>query len=68
MKKIVLYFVLSIIDLIVSSVVMIKIVASFGVMLSAIGLMPIVWIFVLLTYDAALAIRDGRKSFKKLRR
>jgi len=68
MKKTVLYFVLSIIDLIVSSVVMIKIVVSFGVMLSAIGLMPILWIFELLAYDAILAIRDGRKSFKKLRR
>lgn len=68
MKKTVLYFALSIIDLIVSSVVMIKIVVSFGVMLSAIGLIPTVWIFVLLAYDAALAIRDGRKSFKKLRR
>jgi hypothetical protein len=62
MKKTVLYFVLSIIDLIVSSVV------SFGVILSAIGLIPILWIFALLTYDAILAIRDGRKSFKKLRR
>jgi len=68
MKKTVLYFVLSIIDLIVSSVVMIKIVVSFGVILSAIGLIPILWIFALLTYDAILAIRDGRKSFKKLRR
>jgi len=47
---------------------MIKIVVSFGVMLSAIGLMPILWIFELLAYDAILAIRDGRKSFKKLRR
>lgn len=59
MKKTVLYFVLSIIDLIVSSVAMIKIVVSFGVILSAIGLIPILWIF---------AIRDGWKSFKKLRR
>lgn len=68
MKKTVLYFVLSIIDLIVSSVVMIKIVVSFGVILSAIGLIPILWIFELLTYDAIHAIRDGWKSFKKLRR
>ena len=68
MKKTVLDFVWSIIDLIVSSVVMIKIVVSFGVILSAIGLIPILWIFGLLTYDAILAIRDGRKSFKKLRR
>ena len=59
MKKTVLYFVLSIIDLIVSSTVMIKIVVSFGAILSAIGLIPILWIF---------AIRDGWKSLKKLRR
>ena len=68
MKKTVLDFVWSIIDLIVSSVVMIKIVVSFGVILSAIGLIPILWIFALLACDAILAIRDGRKSFKKLRR
>ena len=58
----------SIIDFVVSSIVMIKIVALFGVMLSAIGLIPTVWIFALLICDAILAIRDGRKSFKKLRR
>ena len=71
MNKTVLYFVLSIIDiidLIVSSAVMIKIVVSFSVMLSAIGLIPILWIFALLTYDAIRAIRYVRKSFKKLRR
>lgn len=68
MKKTVLYFVLSIIDLIVSSVVMIKIVVSFGVILSAMGLIPILWIFALLVCDAIFAIRDGWKSFKKLRR
>ena len=68
MKKTVLYFILSIIDFLVSSVVMIKIVVSFGVILSAIGLVPILWIFGLLTYDTILAIRDGRKSFKKLRK
>lgn len=68
MKKTVLYFVLNIIKLIVSSVVMIKIVVSFGTILSAIGLVPILWIFELLAYDAIIAIRDGRKSFEKLKR
>ena len=65
MKKRVLYFVLNIIDLIVSSVVMIKIVVSFDVILSAIGLIPILWIFALLAWDAILAIRDGWKKLKR---
>ena len=65
MKKTVLYFVLNIIDLIVSSVVMIKIVVSFDVILSAIGLIPILWIFELLAWDAILAIRDGWKKLKR---
>ena len=67
MKKTVM-FILSIIDLVVSSLVAIKVVVSFSAISATIGLIPTVWIFVLLVYDAILAIRDSWKSFKKLRR
>ena len=68
MKKIMIYFVLGIIDFVVSSLVAIKIAISFSAISAIIGLIPTVWIFVLLVYDAILAIKDSWKSFKKLRR
>ena len=68
MKKIMIYFVLGIIDFVVSSLVTFKVVVSFSAISATIGLMPTVWIFVLLVYDAMLAIKDSYKSFKRLRR
>ena len=67
MKKIIM-FVLGLIDLVVSSLVAIIVVVSFSAISAIIGLIPTVWIFVLLVYDAMLAIKDSWKSFKKLRR
>ena len=68
MKKIMIYFVLGIIEFVVSSLVAIIVIVSFNAISAIIGLVPTVWIFVLLVYDAMLAMKDTCKSFKKLRR
>ena len=68
MKKIMIYFVLGIIDFVVSSLVAIIVVVSFSAISATIGLVPTVWIFVLLVYEAMVAIKDSWKSFKRLRR